>query len=100
MFFFVAGSSLTAWENTGSGEVNLTPSWPGYNPTAMQWLRFRESGGTLFFEYAAGATAPGTWKALASIPDPFAMTGVNFRIEAGTNVTTADTAEFDNVSTS
>ena len=97
--FFIAGSALTAWTAGGAAATNLTPSWPAYNATAMQWLRFRESGGTLYFEYASGATAPGTWTALASAPDPFAMTAVSFKIVAGSNATVSDQAQFDNVST-
>ena len=44
---FIASGKLTAWLNTGTGESNQTPSWPGYSATNMQWLRFRESGGRL-----------------------------------------------------
>ena len=98
-YFFIASGTLTAWINKGSGETNLTPSWPAYNSTNQQWLRFRESAGTVYFEYAAGATSPGTWIILASTADPFAMTNVNFKIVAGSNVATSDTAQFDNVST-
>jgi hypothetical protein len=75
------------------------PSWPAYNATGMQWLRFRESAGTLYWEYAAGAVSPRTWTVLASTPDPFAVTAVTFKIAAGSNVDTTDTAAFDNVST-
>jgi hypothetical protein len=98
-YFFVAGGSLSAWVNRGSGEVNLTPSWPAYTATGMQWLRFRESAGTLYWEYAAGAGSPGTWTVLASTPNPFPVTAVTFKIAAGSNVNTTDTAQFDNVST-
>jgi hypothetical protein len=97
--FFVAGGSLTAWVNNGSGEVNLTPSWPAYSATNMQWLRFRESGGSLYFEYASGATSPGTWHVLASTPDSFPINAVTFKIVAGSNLQSTDTAQFDNVST-
>ena len=99
-YFFVAGGSLTAWVNKGSGESNLTSGWPRYSPTTMQWLRFRESAGTLYFEYAAGTDAPGTWTTLASTPDPFALTAVTFEMAAGTNVPATDVAKFDNVATS
>jgi hypothetical protein len=37
---------------------------------------------------------------LASTPDPFSLTGVKFEIVAGTNVSTTDIAQFDNVATS
>jgi hypothetical protein len=97
---FIAGGSLSAWVNSGSGEVNLTPTWPSYNATAMQWLRFRESGGKLYFEYASGTTSPGGWVTLASTPDPFPMTSLRLRIVAGSNVATTDAARFDNVATS
>ena len=97
--FLIAGGSLSAWVNQGAGEVNLTPSWPPYNVTNMQWLRFRESGGTLYWEYANGATSPGMWTVLTSIADPFAMSSVRFKIAAGSNVLYTDTAQFDNVST-
>src|SRR5207248_2992310 len=47
---FIASGKLTAWLNTGGGESNQTPSWPGYNAANMQWLRFREAGGRLYWE--------------------------------------------------
>jgi hypothetical protein len=98
-YFFIAGGSLSARVNTGSGEVNLTPSWPAYDATGMRWLRFRESSGTLYWEYAAGDSSPGTWTVLASTPNPFAVTAVTFKIAAGSNLNSTDTARFDNVST-
>jgi hypothetical protein len=97
--FFVAGGSLTAWLNTGSGEANLTPAWPAYNATNMQWLRFRESGGRLYWEYASGATTPGPWNALASTTTPFAMNALGLELVAGSNVNVTDVAKFDNVAT-
>jgi hypothetical protein len=99
--FFFASGSLTAWSDNGSssGEVNLTPSWPAYNPATMQWLRFRESGGTLYFDYAGGSTSPEAWTTLASVADPFPMGAVKLRIVAGSNVSVTDTAKFDDVST-
>jgi hypothetical protein len=97
--FFFAGGSLAAFVNRGSGESNLTPSWPAYNPTAARWIRFRESSGTLFYEYASGDAAPGTWVTLASTPVPFSGSGLTFRIVAGANTATTDVARFDNVAT-
>ncbi|MGZ0145905.1 nucleoside hydrolase [Kribbella sp. WER1] len=94
---FVAGGSLTAWYNSGSGEVNLTPSWPRYSATSQQWLRFREAEGKLYWEYSASVSGP--WTTLASIQNPFLMTGVRFQMIAGSNNTVDDPAYFDNVST-
>jgi purine nucleosidase len=97
--FFVASGKLTAWVNTGGGESNQTPSWPTYNATNMQWLRFRESAGRLYWEYASGTTTPGPWTTLVSTGTPFALTGVRLEMVAGTNVNVTDTAKFDNVAT-
>ena len=98
--FFVAGSSLTAWVRNGAGETNLTPSWPRYSAATMQWLRFRESGGTLYWEYASGTTAPGAWTTLAATPVPFPMSAVRLRLAAGSNASATDAATFDRISTS
>lgn len=97
--FFIAGSSLTAWVNTGTGAVNKTPSYPAYNATAMQWLRLRESAGTLYWEYASGAAAPGPWTSLFSMPTPISLNAVRLELDAGANVVTNDIARFDNVAT-
>ncbi len=97
--FFIASGRLTAWVNSGSGAVNLTPSWPAYSSTTMQWLRFRETGGTLYWEYASGTTEPGTWTVLASRANPFTLSAVRLRIVAGANLATSDTARFDSIAT-
>ena len=97
--FFVAGSSITAWVQNGAAATNLTPLWPRYSATTMQWLRFRESGGVLVWEYASGATAPGAWTTLASTPVPFSMSAVRLRLAAGSNASASDIATFDNVAT-
>ncbi len=97
--FFIANGNLTAVVRNGGGEVKLTHNRPAYTPAAMQWLRFREQSGRLYWEYAGGATAPGPWTGLASTASPFAMTSVTLEITAGTNVATVDTAMFDNITT-
>ncbi len=97
--FFVAGGAISAWVNQGSGASNLTPSWPAYSSTTMQWLRFRESGGRLYLEYASGSSAPGTWQALASVANPFPLNAVRLAIIAGANTPVTDVAQFDDVST-
>jgi len=96
--FFIAGGAVTAWVNSGAGEVNLTPSWPHYSSTTVQWLRFRETAGTLYWEYGSGTTVPATWTVLASSADPFPLTAVRFKMTAGANVTIADIVQFDNIS--
>ncbi len=97
--FFVAGGSLTAWVDDGSTSTNLTPSWPRYDPNAMQWLRFRASGGSIIWEYAAGVTTPGAWTVLASTPEPFSISSLALVLSAGSNLPTTDTAVFDTVVT-
>ncbi len=97
--FFIAGSAISAWVNAGAGLTNLTPSYPAYNVTAMQWLRFRESAGILYWEYASGATTPGTWTTFFSQPNPIPLTSIRLELEAGADVAATDTARFDNVAT-
>jgi purine nucleosidase len=96
--FFIAGGSLTAWYAAGSGATNLTPQWPTYNATSQHSLRFRESAGRLFWEYAASPAGP--WTTLASTPNPFPLTTVQLQLAAGGNQPTNDTTQFDNVTTS
>ena len=98
--FFVAGGSLTAWVNNGAVGVNLTPSWPAYNSGAVQWLRFRETGGVLYWEFADGSVAPGAWNVLASTADPFDLRAVTLKIVAGSNSPITDVAIFDNITNS
>jgi hypothetical protein len=62
----------------------------------MQWVRFRESGGTLYFEYSA---TPGAWTTLAAVADPFPMNAVKLRLVAGANTAATDVAKFDDIST-
>lgn len=95
--FFVAGGSLSAWVNQGSGATNLTPSWPRYVASSMQWIRFRESGGRVSFDYASGTTTPGTWQTLVSVATPFPVGAVRLALIAGSNVAAADVAQFDDV---
>jgi hypothetical protein len=46
----------------------------------MKWLRLRESGGTLFFDYSADGT---NWTSLTSVADPFTLTSFNAVIQQG-----------------
>ena len=50
----IAGGGIGVEVNSGSGKTNIMPTWVPYSATTMQWLRLRESGGTLYWEYAAG----------------------------------------------
>ena len=97
--FFIAGGGIAADVKIGTVTTNITPTWVRYSATNMQWLRLRESGGTLYWEYAAGTTAPGPWTVLAHAVDPFPMTAVKLQIIAGSDVATTDTAAFDNITT-
>ncbi len=97
--FFIAGAALTAWVNTGAGLTNLTPSYPAYSANAMQWLRFRESAGTFYWEYASGATTPGPWTTFFSQPNPIPLASVRLELDVGSNTAATDTARFDNITT-
>ena len=96
---FIGGGEIAAQVDAGSGQTTLSGALT-YNASTMQWLRIRESSGTLYFEYAAGASSPGTWTTLAQVADPFPVTSVTYKLGAGSDNPTADTTIFDNVSTS
>ncbi len=98
--FFIGGGALTAWVNDGSGSVNLTPGWPAYRLPDAGRLRFRESAGTLFWEYQAESAPADSWIMLASTATPFPLDSVRFRVVAGCNAVLADVARVDNVTTS
>ena len=51
-----------------------------YSATSMAWLRIRESGGTLFFDYGPDGSG---WTNLASVADPWAMTSLQAVVEEG-----------------
>jgi hypothetical protein len=52
-----------------------------YSPAVHAWWRFRESGGTLYFESSPDVS---NWTALAGIPAPFATGAVYVNMSAGT----------------
>src|SRR6202011_3466026 len=69
-------------------------SFIGYSPSAMQWVRLRESAGTTYWEYSANGSS---WTVLASQADPIAMSTVKVEIGAGAWPGTAGTVAIDNV---
>jgi hypothetical protein len=97
--FFIGGGGIGVHLNTGAGGTNIIGNWVPYNATSMQWFRIRESGGTIYFDVAPGATAPGAWTTVAQTQDPFSVNGVRLRIVAGSDLGSADTATFDNLTT-
>lgn len=95
--YTVATGNLT-FENA-VGYFDATPTTLAYNPVAHRWVRFRESGGTFYWETSPDAK---TWTVRRSITTPqwlkFGTLRTNFEgyADAG-SVTTP--AEVDNVNT-
>jgi hypothetical protein len=74
-----------------------TSVWFGtYDPVTIQWVRVRESGGTVYWESSFDGHAWATW---TNLPNPWAVTDLQVRIQAGTwqVVAPTETANFDNL---
>jgi hypothetical protein len=93
--FSASNTDLSVFRYLGGAFAQLAEV--SYDPAAHRWWRLRESDGTTFWE-----TSPdnATWTVLHSMPNPFALTAVTVRLEAGvsgTAVGAPGVAIFDNV---
>jgi hypothetical protein len=68
-----------------------------YSAVNHRWWRIREDAGSVYFEVSPSAW-PGTWTALYSRTNPFALTAVTLKLFAGTysSVATPGVPKFDN----
>jgi hypothetical protein len=66
----------------GSYATLASIAWSG---ATMSWLRLRETGGTLFYEYSADGI---TWSTLWSESDPFTLTSMQATVQEGAFATT------------
>jgi hypothetical protein len=74
-----------------------TSVWFGaYDPIAIQWVRVRESGGILYWEFSFDGH---TWSTWTNLSNPWAVTDLQVRIQAGTWAVlgVTETANFDNL---
>lgn len=67
-----------------------------YNATNHQWVRIRESAGTIHWETSADGVS---WSSFHTLANPFAVTNLSFALYAGTDFSslTARTVKFDNL---
>lgn len=75
----VSNGKLDAQSETAG--VYATLATVTYNPATMAWVRIRETGGTVYFEYAQAPA--GAWTVLYSYADPFALTSLYVLIQQG-----------------
>jgi hypothetical protein len=61
---------VRTWLHPANGDA---ATWPPYDPTVHRWLRHRESGGVLFWEYSSDNI---TWALFASGVPPFLVNSV------------------------
>ena len=69
-----------------------------YSAATHKWLRIRESGGTLFYEYSADGN---TWSTLYSEANPFPLVSLQVSLQEGSTGTTdpVATSQWANVNT-
>jgi hypothetical protein len=79
------GNLLAQTDVAGSFVTRGSIAWVG---ATMSWLRIRESGGTIFWDYSADGS---TWTNLTSLANPFAVTSMTAWVEEGA-YTTSDPA--------
>jgi hypothetical protein len=73
-----------------SGSYSTVGTGVTYNATTMQWFRVRESGGTIYWEYAQDPT--GSWTTIASQATPFDITQMTGGFTIGTWQTEGSTS--------
>ncbi len=83
--FIIAGGTLIARSKVGgTASADSSVAWTNNN-----WLQFRESGGTVYFETAASEadldSRSGTYVLVRSLANPFALTGRTWQVMAGNN---------------
>lgn len=74
LWWFISQTTITAYVTIAGTNTNLFNAT--YNPAVFQWLRMRESGGTIYWEYSADGL---NWTLAATRAIPFDI--VNFVAE-------------------
>jgi len=96
IFIRITGGNVQVRKKVATVLADVGSSVP-YNSSTMKWFRIRESGGTIYFEYAT--TPTGSWTEIANVASPFAVTALRFQPMIGTWQTEASTttAIIDNI---
>lgn len=87
----IMAQTVIAGVNTSFGIIS-------YSAVTHRWWRVREAGGSVFFE-TSPTGAPGSWTALYSRTNPFALTALTLKLFGGTyaSVATPGVPKFDNL---
>lgn len=93
--FLVSSGKLTA-RNIVDGSNNDIENGTDYDPDVHKWVRIRESGGTIFWDYSTDGT---TWTNYASASNPFDVTSLNMQFAASSfsSGASSGTHTFDNL---
>ncbi len=76
--WYITGGNISALKTVGgSGSTVATAS---YVAATYKYLRIRESGGTIFWDYSADGI---TWSNFTSLANPFAVTALYVELSAG-----------------
>lgn len=94
IFFLISGNILYAFKKVAGVQTSVASV--AYNSTTQRYLRIRESGGTIYWDYSADR---GSWTNLTTLANPFAVTVLTFTFSAGTYAAeaTATTIIYDNL---
>lgn len=97
VYFQITGNPQQLEANKIIAGVDTNVASVTYNSTTHAWLRIRESGGTIFWDYSADGSS---WTNLTSLANPFAITRTYPKLNAvADNVTTPGTTIWDNFNT-
>lgn len=89
----IDSTTIKAEKNVG-GSNSQVGSSTTYDPAIHKWLRIRESGGTIYWDYSTDEI---TWTNFTSLANPFIITSINLDISAGVYSPTSSgtTSKFD-----
>ena len=95
---FIQQNGTINVQKTVAGVTTNLNAGATYNLTTHQWWRFRESGGSTFFDFAPDGV---TWTNFGSFTNPFAVTALTLEMSAGTfqSETSPGSATFDYINT-
>lgn len=94
LVFYTGGTTLNWARNVAA---TFTPTAVGTISGAHNWLRIRESGGTVFWDTSSDGN---TWTNTGSIATPFAITALTVILQSGTSGDTlGNQSIFDNFNT-
>lgn len=97
IFFTVTNSVIQCFKVVASVQTQVG-SDTAYSASTHKWLRFREAGTTLYWDYSTDGSS---WTNLQSLANPFGTTSFNIALQSGAyNAETSNTyAIFDNLNT-